>query len=242
MAVIMHASLAALAAASGRDGLAAPRPRSTSVTQLIDIEHPSEPAQRMPAQSENANAPTPPRVPPRRPKLAAMPPFPASATRPAATPAQAARVLGATDDVAEFSETLIRGRGRTFSAGATVVDSRAARARDRTDTAGAEQRRQDADASRGPGLAAGANWDCPFPEEADEREIAHAVVTLRVDVAANGGIDAVAIVSDPGAGFGREARRCALRKRWSPGRDRSGRALTASVLVHVKFDRDPATN
>jgi protein TonB len=44
-------------------------------------------------------------------------------------------------------------------------------------------------------------------------------------------------VRDPGTGFGREARRCALRKRWSPALDRAGRPTAGAAVVNVRFVR-----
>lgn len=94
-----------------------------------------------------------------------------------------------------------------------------------------------ADRSRAPGLAGAARWDCDFPMEADDAGLDSAVVTLRVKVRGDGSVDGVDIASDPGHGFAREARRCALRKRWKPGLDRSGQPVEAAALVNVRFVR-----
>jgi protein TonB len=93
------------------------------------------------------------------------------------------------------------------------------------------------DLSRPPQLAGGLKWDCPFPLEADDAGIDHAVVTLRVSVGADGQVRSVVTSSDPGNGFGREARRCATSKRWSWGLDREGRATSGVVTVNVGFHR-----
>jgi hypothetical protein len=50
-------------------------------------------------------------------------------------------------------------------------------------------------------------------------------------------VDQVEVVKDPGFGFGREARRCALRKRWQAGRNKAGQAIAASRLLNVRFQR-----
>jgi protein TonB len=86
-------------------------------------------------------------------------------------------------------------------------------------------------------LAAGLRWDCPFPEEAEQADIDDAVVGLDVHVAADGSVTSTRVLSDPGHGFARQARRCALAKRWQPGLDRAGRPTAQSVLVNVRFVR-----
>ncbi|MES1169990.1 MAG: DUF2510 domain-containing protein, partial [Leifsonia sp.] len=78
--------------------------------------------------------------------------------------------------------------------------------------------------------------DAPAPE-ADDAGIDHAVVTLRVSVGVDGRVGEVRATSDPGAGFGREARACALSKPWSPALDRAGRPAAATTIVNVRFDR-----
>jgi protein TonB len=93
------------------------------------------------------------------------------------------------------------------------------------------------DLSRLPQLTGGAVWDCPFPREADEAGLDHAVVGLRVEVDAEGKVLSATTRSDPGHGFAREARRCALGKRWAPGFDRAGRPVRAKTTVNVRFDR-----
>jgi protein TonB len=81
------------------------------------------------------------------------------------------------------------------------------------------------------------DWRCPFPPEADEQQVDHAAVTLAVSVDATGRVTSVAITSDAGHGFGREARKCALGRRWTPAVDRDGSAIAGNVVIHVRFDR-----
>jgi protein TonB len=94
-----------------------------------------------------------------------------------------------------------------------------------------------ADATRAPALASGLHWDCPFPVEADDAGIDSAVVGLRVEVAADGKVREAKALADPGHGFAREARRCALSKRWAPGLNRAGQPVVAVALVNVRFER-----
>jgi len=93
------------------------------------------------------------------------------------------------------------------------------------------------DLSRSPTLAGNAAWDCPFPSEAARAGVDSAIVTLRVEVTADSHIESVIVLRDPGDGFGREARRCALSKRWQAGLDREGRAAQRTTVVSVHFQR-----
>jgi periplasmic protein TonB len=93
------------------------------------------------------------------------------------------------------------------------------------------------DRSRSPTLAGSGRWDCPFPREAKRAGVDAATVTLRVEVQADSRVESVIVMSDPGDGFGREARRCALSKRWQAGLDRAGNAAKRTTVVNVKFQR-----
>jgi protein TonB len=84
----------------------------------------------------------------------------------------------------------------------------------------------------------GGRWSCPFPPEADVEQIDRAVALVRVTVGADGRATNVAIVSDPGHGFGRQARRCAMAQRYEPARDADGRAIASTLPpIRVTFDR-----
>ena len=89
--------------------------------------------------------------------------------------------------------------------------------------------------ARPPRLVGGASWDCPWPEEGDMVDEDEPTVTLRVRVTASGQVRQVTVVKDPGYGFGREARRCAMRKRWQPGLDPNGQPAELVALVAVRF-------
>ena len=94
------------------------------------------------------------------------------------------------------------------------------------------------DRSRAASLGGGAEWSCPFPPEADTAQIDEAYVTLQVDVGADGSPSAVRVVSDPGSGFGREARRCALAKRFQAALDHDGNPVSGMTRpFRVHFSR-----
>jgi len=92
------------------------------------------------------------------------------------------------------------------------------------------------DHSRAPALARGGQWSCPWPAEADA--IDHAVVVVSIAVDSAGRATKVDLLEDPGYGFGREARRCALREHYAPGLDRDGHAAPATTKpIRVRFSR-----
>jgi protein TonB len=112
----------------------------------------------------------------------------------------------------------------------------AARAQTTTHNAG-KSVAPEVDRSRRASLAGGARWDCPFPNEAENEGIESAKAVLRVELDAQGQPLKVIVTEDPGYGFGREARRCAMRRRWMSRLDRSGAPTADAVTVMVSFER-----
>lgn len=78
---------------------------------------------------------------------------------------------------------------------------------------------------------------CPFPPEADADEINQALVTVQITVRPDGTASSATILSDPGHGFGRAARACALAWRYQPAWDRSCNPILSSRPVAVRFTR-----
>jgi protein TonB len=79
------------------------------------------------------------------------------------------------------------------------------------------------------------DWNCPFPRETETDE---QTVMLRVVVGADGTVESVKILGDPGSGFGQQAFACAMRTKFSPARDRQGRPIKAqSPPLRVRFTR-----
>jgi protein TonB len=93
------------------------------------------------------------------------------------------------------------------------------------------------DRSRALQLAGSTEWRCPFPPEADADQIDEAAAVISVTVGADGKAQKVSVVQDPGHGFGREARACALRETYVPALDRDGNAIAASKSFRVRFER-----
>jgi protein TonB len=237
----LHATVVAAAFAAGMRGMAK-QPGSAPVSQMVEVELPPPPKAEPPPEHPPDTAPEPP--------AATAAPKPAPRARPAAAPreapppaaAQAGKVLESAPEVVDFGETFVGGQGASFAGGVTERGGTATHAvRDTRARAGgvegATGKNLQGDLSRAPQLAGGAEWDCPFPPEADSADIDHALVTLRVAVDAGGAVQSVNATADPGHGFGREARRCAQSKRWAPGRDRAGSPTSAVALVNVRFDR-----
>jgi protein TonB len=91
--------------------------------------------------------------------------------------------------------------------------------------------------ARAASLGGGSEWSCPFPAEADTAQVDEAVVMIEVDVRADGGPAGVKVLRDPGNGFGREARRCAMSRRYSTALDDDGNPIAGTFKVNVRFSR-----
>ena len=95
------------------------------------------------------------------------------------------------------------------------------------------------DRSRAPELIGSFDWtsDCRFPREADSEQINHAVVLIEVNVKADGSPERVTVLEDPGHGFGREARECAMRRLYTQGLDADGNPTARAKPFRVAFIR-----
>jgi periplasmic protein TonB len=208
-------------------------------TEVVDIDIPKPP----PAVEEPPKPPQPEEPPqPRAPE-------PTATTAPPPPPAQAAAVVTRAPDPNEpvdFTGGFVTGAAKTYVGGTTAatgtnpVAVRVPPAATGTPLGTGPitaPPKGGSDRSKRPTLAGDAEWRCPFPAEADGDQIDDAVVTIRVEVGASGAAKSVAVTKDPGHGFGREARRCALDKTWSPALDHDGVAVAGSAVVNVRFDR-----
>lgn len=203
--------------------------------------------------AEIAPKPPPPEPPPPEPAKALkaeVAPRPApkavprarAETQAAPAAAQAANVMTqAAPELLDFGNTFVQGDAANYAGGVTQTGGTSQRAvRDpgaRAYGVSGGTGTGAIDRSREPMLAEGTRWDCPFPEEADDDGLDSGVVTLSVSIAADGSVERVFVKNDPGHGFGREARRCALQKRWQSGRDRAGNPIAATRSLNVRFER-----
>ena len=76
------------------------------------------------------------------------------------------------------------------------------------------------------------------PPEADAEQQNQALVRIAVTVGPDGRAKSVTVLEDPGFGFGRAARRCAMQKSFSPGLDGNGNPTTSTTPPFgVRFRR-----
>jgi protein TonB len=79
---------------------------------------------------------------------------------------------------------------------------------------------------------------CGFPAQADVEQVNYARVVIVVTVGPDGSPKSVVIQSDPGYGFGAQARQCAMRRAYLPGLDRSGQPVARTTPpITVTFTR-----
>jgi protein TonB len=89
-----------------------------------------------------------------------------------------------------------------------------------------------------PVVLASESWSCPWPAEADPLPIDEETVVIRVVVRPDGTTASVAVVSDPGHGFGEAAASCARRTTFVPARAPDGQPVRAtSAPIRVRFTR-----
>ncbi|CAN5261544.1 hypothetical protein BH09MYX1_BH09MYX1_17720 [soil metagenome] len=93
------------------------------------------------------------------------------------------------------------------------------------------------DRSRAVQRAGTGDWKCPFPPEADLEQIDDASAIVAVTIGVDGRVQSATIDQDPGHGFGREARSCALRESYSAALDRDGKAIVGTKKFRVLFTR-----
>jgi protein TonB len=194
--------------------------------------------------------PEPPKEPEPAPKAEPKP----QDNTPPPQPAQAGRILAADPDPNETVDmrgAFTQGDAVDFTGGLTsstgtskvpVYNAAAANtgAPGGTGTAPAPQAAvKKEDRSRAAKLSGSTDWsDCPFPPEADADQIDDSYVTVQVKVKADGSAESVSVIADPGHGFGRAARGCAMRKRYVNAQDIDGNAIPGTTnQFRVHFQR-----
>lgn len=164
------------------------------------------------------------------------PPVPTTAPVPEVAAAEVTEVPAV--GLAPDALTGVEAKG--FSAGSSVVGAKTGNGSVPVGSVAGSTRgvvQQVADRSRAAGLADARNWDCSFPRAADDEGIESARVTLDVQIAPDGSVRKATVMADPGFGFGQEARRCALRRRWLSQLDRAGEPVVGRATVVVNFVR-----
>lgn len=203
------------------------------LTQTVDIETMRAPEPKV---AEKKDDPPPP--PPEKMDVKQAAPAPA---------AQAAQVVAANPDQPyDFGDNVFTvGNSARYAGGATMSDGKNQKAvvaaavapAGTGNGAGAQPQITSVDLSRTAELAGSGEWRCPFPPEADADQVDEASAVIEVTVGADGRASGARILSDPGHGFGREARACAMRESYVPALDRDGRAVASSKKFRVKFER-----
>jgi protein TonB len=203
---------------------------------------------------EEPPPPPPPTAEPKAEEAKPIAPRPAQeAPPPPPAPAQAAKVLTANtkpDEPLDLTgNTIVQGNADSFAGGFTAGNGTSNTAVNAmpspTGVPGGTGQVQappppppGPDRSRTAALGGGGEWSCPFPAEADTDQVDEAYVTLQVDVKADGSPTSVRVLSDPGHGFGREARRCAMNKRYATALDHDGTAIAGTTKAfRVHFSR-----
>ncbi len=211
-----------------------------------EVEAPPPPPPPEPAAPPEPTAPTPP--PTAAPQAA-----PKSNEPPPPAAAQAGKVLTAPPDpdqpVDLTGDGFVTGDGDRYAGGTTasagtskqaVYDPNAGKgapAGTGTRPGPAAPATPAKDLSRAPRPSSN-NWSCPFPPEADQDQVDYAAVSLVVTVGTDGRARSVSVLSDPGHGFGRMARQCAMSRSYSVGLDKTGQPTTRTTPpITVRFNR-----
>jgi protein TonB len=203
--------------------------------EIMKEDQPPPPLQKEEAKPE-------PAPPPPRPVAHEPPPPPPA-------PAQAGKVLTQEPDPNEpvdlTGNTIVQGNADAYAGGYTATAGKSAQAVNAMPgpmgVVGGTGPVQAAgpDRSRRASLTGSRDWStCPFPPEADAVQMDEANVTIEIDVRADGKPNAVRILKDPGNGFAREARRCAMLTSYTPALDHEGNAIPGTIgPVKVHFSR-----
>jgi protein TonB len=187
--------------------------------------------------------------PPRPPPARETPPTPresapavrarvaSTAHRASSAPAQAGQIAAASTSPVDFTgSAFVVGSGPSYAGGTT------------TTTGTNHQAVTGPVAHNGPGDGARsrarpvsldqAAWNCPWPPEADARQVDQETVVIRVAVGGDGRADRVDVLQDPGFGFGSAARQCALATRFGAAHNPAGDPIAAlSPPIRVHFFR-----
>jgi periplasmic protein TonB len=154
-----------------------------------------------------------------------------------AAPAQAGKLAAASESPLDFTgSAFVVGSGPSYAGGSTTSSGT-----NRQPVSGPVAPKTSGDSGRSrarPVSLDQATWSCPWPAEADAREVDQETVVIRVAVSPDGRPDRVDIVEDPGFGFGRAARQCALATRFGAARNAAGEPVAAlSPPIRVHFFR-----
>jgi protein TonB len=253
LAFVLHAGFAAGAAKATMlvDILKWNRAVRAAIADKLTQEY--EVTEEKPPEPPPPPEPEPEKEQPPPPVVKETPPEPQKEETPPPAPAQAAAVLTQDpkpDEPLDLTgDTMVNGNGDGTSFGAVSasgtgrngVSARVAKvagtpAGTGTAPVAAPPPPPGPDKSRKAGLDGSSDWnDCPFPAEADAEQIDEEYVVLSVAVGTDGRPTTVTVRQDPGHGFGRAAKLCAMRKTYKTAWDHDGNAIagqTGDFRVH----------
>lgn len=240
IAALIHADLANSAATE------------IAASPIVPAQAPADPAPP-PPQAEPMPAEAPPLAeppsPPQQKPLAPDAPPPNSARADAddsSSPGQAGDLLTAEPSSApvDFTGTFVTGSARAYVGGGTTSSGTGQRANAQVATQAPESPPRPASSSRSSATQARpvqlpeGRWKCAWPQAALNQDIYEQHVVLRVRVSAQGTVEAVTLLDDPGNGFGAAATACARATRFAPAQSEEGQAVAAtSPPIRVRFTR-----
>lgn len=211
----------------------------------VEVAKEPDPPPPEPPKEEVKEEPKPEVAPPKDAPKDEPPPPPAAAQAGAVMTQEPAK-----DEPVDLTgNTFVTGSGSTFAGGTTqaggtsttAVYNAAARATGvpgGTGTTAAPPPGPKVDKSRTAKIANVANLSrCPFPAEADSDQVDEAVVGIEVKVSVDGRAESVTITQDPGHGFGREAKKCALREKYDAAWNAEGQPIPGTYRVRFNFTR-----
>jgi protein TonB len=213
-------------------------------TYDIDVAKPPEPPPPPPPEPEKEEPKAAPAPAQKDIKLDNTPP-------PAAAAAKASEVLTQApnpDEPVDLTNSFVTGNADTYAGGVTQANGTsntavyarkvaAGGAPGGTGTA-AGPAQNFVDRSRPAALAGSKDWKCDFPPEADIDQVDQAFVVVQVATRADGTPERVSTLSDPGHGFARAARICAMKERYDPALDKDGHAIAGQTKsIRIRFER-----
>ena len=201
-----------------------------SAERAVDVSPPPKPPPPTPLAEVKPSRPATPHVRSQR----APSPNPSRPT----PPAQAGKLAASVAEPVDFTGmAFVVGSGPSYAGGTTIASGTSRTPGTDTGPPGAASVARE---SRVPNLSRPvsldqAAWTCPWPDQADAQQIDEQTVVIRARVRADGRVDNVDVLSDPGFGFAQAARSCALRAHFDPARDALGQPIVASsppIRVH----------
>jgi periplasmic protein TonB len=157
-----------------------------------------------------------------------------------AAPAQAGKLAAVSEAPLDFTgSAFVVGSGPTYAGGSTTASGTSRQPVTGTVAPGGTGDGSSARHSQARAVTLDQSaWNCPWPPEADARQVDQETVVIRVAVRADGRAERVDLVEDPGFGFGPAARQCALATRFGAARNPAGDPIAAlSPPIRVHFYR-----